>query len=191
MSDLSSCWRGVMSISDIGVYDTNVIRVTNPLVSASEPTSCGPLPIPSTGVRCLRSVTGIDDRGLVGTQAPQSWVVTCFSEETKWSCCATYVALMGVNSTPKWRLTTFFRSAYTRQDQRLGLVGARTFSCTVQTLNDENQKDVINRRNGQGPKHLKFFLLVFAKDETQAQSPSPRRPSPWKPTPWRARPSIK
>ena len=38
---------------------------------------------------------------------------------------------------------------------------------------DENQKDVINRRNGQGPKHLKFFLLVFAKDEAQAQSPSP------------------
>jgi len=22
-------------------------------------------------------------------------------------------------------------------------------------------KDAINRRNGQGPKHLKFFLLVF------------------------------
>ena len=45
---------------------------------------------------------------------------------------------------------------------------------------DENQKDVINRRNGQGPKHLKFFLLVFAKDEAQAQSPSPspRSPSP-------------
>jgi len=45
---------------------------------------------------------------------------------------------------------------------------------------DENKKDVINRRNGQGPKHLKFFLLVFAKDEAQAQSPSPspRSPSP-------------
>jgi len=46
---------------------------------------------------------------------------------------------------------------------------------------DENQKDVINRRNGQGPKHLKFFLLVFAKDEAQAQSPSPRRPKSKKP----------
>ncbi|XP_068463331.1 uncharacterized protein [Phaseolus vulgaris] len=43
---------------------------------------------------------------------------------------------------------------------------------------DANQIDVINRRNGQGSKHLKFFLLVFAKDEAQAQSPSPRRPSP-------------
>ena len=42
---------------------------------------------------------------------------------------------------------------------------------------------VLNRRNGQGPNHLKFFLLVFAKDEAQAQSPSPRRPSPRKPTP--------
>jgi len=30
-------------------------------------------------------------------------------------------------------------------------------------------KDYINRRNGQGLKHLKFFLLVFSKDETQAQ----------------------
>ena len=30
-------------------------------------------------------------------------------------------------------------------------------------------KDFINRRNGQSPKHLKFFLLVFSKDETQAQ----------------------
>ena len=34
---------------------------------------------------------------------------------------------------------------------------------------DENQKDVINRRNEQGPKHLKFFLLVFSKDKAQAQ----------------------
>jgi len=25
------------------------------------------------------------------------------------------------------------------------------------------KKDVITRRNGQGPKHLKFFLLVFSK----------------------------
>jgi len=29
-------------------------------------------------------------------------------------------------------------------------------------------KDFINRRNEQGPKHLKFFLLVFSKDEAQA-----------------------
>jgi len=29
-------------------------------------------------------------------------------------------------------------------------------------------KDFINRRNGQGPKHLKFFLLVFSK-----RGPSP------------------
>jgi len=48
---------------------------------------------------------------------------------------------------------------------------------------DANQIDVINRRNGKGLKHLKLFLLVFAKDEGQVQSPSPRRPSPRKPTP--------
>jgi len=39
----------------------------------------------------------------------------------------------------------------------------------VKLFIDENKKDVINRRNGQGPKHLKFFLLVFSKDEAQAQ----------------------
>jgi len=33
----------------------------------------------------------------------------------------------------------------------------------------QENKDFINRRNGQGPKHLKFFLLVFSKDETQTQ----------------------
>ena len=46
---------------------------------------------------------------------------------------------------------------------------------------DENEKDVVNRNNGQGPNHLKFFLLVFSKDEAQAQSPSPRRLKPKKP----------
>jgi len=30
-------------------------------------------------------------------------------------------------------------------------------------------KDFINRRNGKGLMHLKFFLLVFSKDEAQAQ----------------------
>jgi len=30
-------------------------------------------------------------------------------------------------------------------------------------------KDFINRRNGQRLKHLKFFLLVFSKDQAQAQ----------------------
>jgi len=34
---------------------------------------------------------------------------------------------------------------------------------------DANQIDVINRINGQGLKQ-KFFLLVFAKDEAQAQT---------------------
>jgi len=34
---------------------------------------------------------------------------------------------------------------------------------------DENKKDTINRRNEKKPKHLKFFLLVFSKDDAQAQ----------------------
>jgi len=48
-------------------------------------------------------------------------------------------------------------------------------------IHDENKKDVVNRKNGQGPNHLKFFLLVFSKDEAQAQGPSPRRSKPKKP----------
>ena len=85
-------------------------------------------------------------------------------------------------------------SATTRK--RKGVKGSPCLS-PLEGLNssvgDENQKDVINRRNGQGPKHLKFFLLVFAKDEAQAQSPSPRRPKPKKPKskPLGARPNIK
>jgi len=46
---------------------------------------------------------------------------------------------------------------------------------------DENKKDVVNRKNGQGSNHLKFFLLVFSKDEAQAQAQegqSPTSPSP-------------
>ena len=51
------------------------------------------------------------------------------------------------------------------------------YICIMKKI-DANQIDVINRRNGQGLKHLKFFLLVFAKDEAQAQSP--RKPTPIK-----------
>jgi len=51
----------------------------------------------------------------------------------------------------------------------------------IRCTSDENQKDVVNRKNVQGPNHLKFFLLVFSKDEAQAQEgPSPRRPKPKK-----------
>jgi len=32
----------------------------------------------------------------------------------------------------------------------------------------QTNKDFINRRNGQGPKHLKFFLLVFSKMRPKA-----------------------
>jgi len=35
--------------------------------------------------------------------------------------------------------------------------------------NDENQKDAFNRRNVQGPKYLKFFLLVYG-----GPSPKPK-----------------
>ena len=69
-------------------------------------------------------------------------------------------------------------------DQDAGALPRQTwidFYAVLASVLDENQKDVINRQNGQGPKHLKFFLLVFAKDEAQAQAqegPSPRSPSP-------------
>jgi len=40
---------------------------------------------------------------------------------------------------------------------------------TLEWSSQQVNKDLINRRNGQGPKHLKFFLLVFSKDDAQAQ----------------------
>jgi len=40
---------------------------------------------------------------------------------------------------------------------------------TLEGSSQQANKDLINMRNGQKPKYLKFFLLVFSKDETQAQ----------------------
>jgi len=50
---------------------------------------------------------------------------------------------------------------------------------------DDNKKDTINRRNGQGPKYLKFFLLVLLiwRPKPKAQSQNPRSPSPRSPSP--------
>jgi len=57
-----------MSISNVGVYGTDVRRLTNLLIDASGAPLRGPLPLSGTDVRCLRSVSGIVDQGLVGTQ---------------------------------------------------------------------------------------------------------------------------
>jgi len=48
---------------------------------------------------------------------------------------------------------------------------------------DENQKNVVNRKNGQGPNHLKFLLLVFSKDEAQAQEAQTQKGQAKKPKP--------
>jgi len=42
-----------------------------------------------------------------------------------------------------------------------------TKDATLEGSSQQANKDLINRRNGQRPKHLKFFLLVFSKDEVQ------------------------
>jgi len=42
-----------------------------------------------------------------------------------------------------------------------------TKDATLEGLSQQANKDLINRRNGQSPKQ--FFLLVFSKDEAQAQ----------------------
>ena len=83
MSDLFLCWRGSMSISNIGVYDINVRRLTDPLVGVSRAQLTWSPSI--TKHRCAMSEVSpwVEDRGLVGTQAPQSRAVTCFREETK------------------------------------------------------------------------------------------------------------
>jgi len=38
-----------------------------------------------------------------------------------------------------------------------------TKDVVLEGSSQEAKKDFITRRNGQGPKHLKFFLLVFLK----------------------------
>jgi len=43
-----------------------------------------------------------------------------------------------------------------------------TKDATLEGSSQQVNKDLVNRRNGQSPKHLKFFLLVFSKDEVQA-----------------------
>ena len=66
MSDLSFCWRGPMSISNIGVYGTDVQRLTNPLIGVSEVHLTWP---PST-IRhwcAMFKVSHWDDRRLIGT----------------------------------------------------------------------------------------------------------------------------
>ena len=43
-----------------------------------------------------------------------------------------------------------------------------TKDATLEGSSQKANKDLINKRNGQSPKHLKFFLLVFSKDEVKA-----------------------
>ena len=40
---------------------------------------------------------------------------------------------------------------------------------TLEGSSQQANKDLINRRNGQSAKHLKFFFLVFSKNEVQDQ----------------------
>jgi len=44
-----------------------------------------------------------------------------------------------------------------------------TKDAILEGSSQQANKDFINRINGQGPKHLKFFLFVFSKDEAQVQ----------------------
>jgi len=78
MSDLSLCWRGLMSISNIGVYDTNVRRLTNPLVSASGAHLTWPPSITKHRYAMSEVSHLVGDRGLVGTCSLSSSVLACF-----------------------------------------------------------------------------------------------------------------
>jgi len=54
-----------------------------------------------------------------------------------------------------------------------------TKDAKVEGSSQQGNKDAINRRNGLGPKHLKFFLLVFL-----TWRPKPKKPKPkWGPKP--------
>jgi len=43
-----------------------------------------------------------------------------------------------------------------------------TMDANLEGSSQQAKEDAINRRNGQGPKHLKFFLLVFFPTKAQA-----------------------
>ena len=81
--------------------------------------------------------SGVDVRGLVSTEAPQVSSCNLFQRKTKWSPPDDLhgAGWQDVNSTPKWRLTILFQSAYTWQDQRLKLVTACASSYTFKPLN--------------------------------------------------------
>jgi len=55
-----------------------------------------------------------------------------------------------------------------------------TMNAKLKGSSQQAKGDVINRRNGQGPQHLKFFLLMFLNIKAQAQQkPKPKmRPKP-------------
>jgi len=48
-----------------------------------------------------------------------------------------------------------------------------TKDAILEGSSQQANKEAINRRNGQGPKHLKFFLLVFL-----TWRPKPKKPKP-------------
>jgi len=49
-----------------------------------------------------------------------------------------------------------------------------TMDANLEGSSQQAKQDAINRRNGQGPQHLKFFLLVFLKWRPRPnKSPSP------------------
>jgi len=68
-------------------------RLTNPLVGVSRAHLTWPPSITKHWCAMSEVSPWVDDRGLVGTQAPQSQAVTCFNEEIKWSRWAIYLAL--------------------------------------------------------------------------------------------------
>jgi len=106
---------------------------------------------------------------IISKQYFPTWSVyrTCFYELPKFQSDKSCLPISSSILLSNCKLTLFYA----------GVLNSWTNSLQLGEC-DENKKDFINRRNGQGPKHLKFFLLVFAKDETQAQSPIPRKPTP-------------
>jgi len=91
------------------------------------------MPLVRPSLRGPPSLAVNDVRGLVGTQAPQSRAVNLFSEETKSSPLATYVALCeGMWIVRRSDFSPYlFESAHTWLDKRLGLIAACAPSFTL------------------------------------------------------------
>jgi len=114
--------------------------------------------IPPNGFHHLRGL--FPKNVIIPKQSFPTWSVyrTSFSELPTFQNDKSSLPISSCINLSNCKLTLFYAGVLNSWMNSLQLGGC-----------DDNLKYAINRRNVQGPKYLKFFLLVFSKDEAQAQ----------------------